>query len=133
MMPGYPHHKKICPEGLPNVCCQFVTLLNSYTWQHILSSKPIYKKCQKVSKFEIFRNFWFRKLISNIIISKCPSCYKWYWKQHSISVAGFQQKCCFPATNFVFSGLCAFVHLKIKIWRKKQQLLLKDNIFVENQ
>ena len=74
---------------------------------------------QKVSKFEIFRNSRFRKLIFDRIISDCPRWYKWCWKQHSIIVADFQQKCCFSATNVDFSSFCAFIHVRTKVWMKK--------------
>ena len=36
-------------------------------------------------------------------------CYKWCTKQHNITVAGFQQKCCFSATNVVFSLIFRFL------------------------
>ena len=88
---------------------------------------------QKLSEIEIFRKSKDFGLISTWIIIMCPWCYIWCWKQHSITVAGFQQNCCFSATNVDFSGFCTFIQVKIEIWMKKQHLLPKNNTFVENQ
>ena len=88
---------------------------------------------QKLSEIEIFRKSKDFGLISTWIIIMCPWCYIWCWKQHSITVAGFQQNCCFSATNVDFSGFCTFIQVKIEIWMKKQHLLPKNNIFVENE
>ena len=60
-------------------------------------------------------------------------CYKWYAGQHNITVAGFQQKCCFSATNVDFSCKYCFIQAKIERLTKKQHLLLQNNTFVENQ
>ena len=88
---------------------------------------------QKLSEIEIFRKSKdFGRILISIIIM-CPWCYICCWKQHSIIVAGFQQKCCFSATNVDFSRFCTFIQVKIRIWMKKQHLLPKNNIFVENQ
>ena len=88
---------------------------------------------QKLSEIEIFRKSkdFGRILISIIIIS--PWCYICCCKQHSIIVAGFQQKCCFSATNVDFSCKYCFIQAKIEKLTKKQHLLLKNNTFVENQ
>ena len=86
-----------------------------------------------LSKIEISRFFDFQNLIFNRIINRGSCCYNWCWKQHSIIVAHFQQKCCFLATNIDFSGFCTFIQVKIEIWMKKQHLLPKNNTFVENQ
>ena len=86
-----------------------------------------------LSKIEIFQNFSFRKLIFNRIINSGLWCYNWCWKHHSINVADFQQKCCFSATNYDSPALSTAMQLKIIIYMKKQHLLLKNNIFVENR
>ena len=83
-----------------------------------------------LSKIEISRFFDFQNLIFNRTINRGPCCYNWCWKQHSIIVAHFQQKCCFLATNVDFSRFCTFIQVKIEIWMKKQQLLPKNNNFV---
>ena len=88
---------------------------------------------QKLSEFQIFRKSKVFGLILIWIIIMCPWCYIWCWKQHSIIVAGFQQKCCFPTPNVDFSCLFIFVHVKIRNQTKKQHLLPKNNTFVENQ
>ena len=97
------------------------------------SSKSVLIFYRKILYFENFRNSSFWKLIFHRIIGECHWCYKWCRKQHSIIVAGFQQNCCFSATNVDFSGFCTFIQVKIEIWMKKQHLLPKNNIFVENQ
>ena len=88
---------------------------------------------QKLSEIKIFRNFHFQNQILSAIIMECPRCYKWCWKQHSIIVADFQQKCCFPAPNVDFSWLFTLVHVKIGNQTKKQHLLPENNNFVENK
>ena len=87
---------------------------------------------QKLSEIEIFRKSkdLGRILISIIIMTH--GCYIYFCKQHSIIVAGFQQKCCFSATNVDFSCKYYFIQAKIEKLTKKQHLLLKNNIFVEN-
>ena len=88
---------------------------------------------QKLSKIEIFRKSKdFRTILIPIIIMR-PWCHIWCWKQNSIIVAGFQQKCCFSATNVDFSCKYCFIQAKIEKLTKKQHLLLKNNTFVENQ
>ena len=88
---------------------------------------------QKLSEIEIFWNFHFQNQILSTIIMECPRCYKWCWKQRSIIVAYFQQKCCFSAPNVDFSWLFIFIHVKIGNQTKKQHLLPENNNFVENQ
>ena len=88
---------------------------------------------QNLSEIDIFRKSKDHGWMLLWIINMGPWCYIWCWKQHSIIVAHFQQKCCFSATNVDFSGFCTFIQVKIKIWMKKQHLLPKNNIFVENQ
>ena len=88
---------------------------------------------QNLSEIEIFRKSKDRGWMLIWIIKKSTWCYIWCWKQHSIIVAHFQQKCCFSATNVDFSGFCTFIQIKIKIWMKKQHLLPKNNSFVGNQ
>ena len=83
-----------------------------------------------LSKIEIFRFFDFQKLIFNRIINRGPCCYNWCWKQHIITVAGFQQNCCFSATNVDFSAFSFFIHAKIRKMMKKQHLCLKNNNFI---
>ena len=85
---------------------------------------------QKLSEIEIFRKSKDRGWMLIWIINMSPWCYIWCWKQHSIIVAHFQQKCCFSATNIDFSGFCTFIQVKIEIWMKKQHLLPKNNNFV---
>ena len=52
-------------------------------------------------------------------------------EQQNITVAYFQQNCCFPATNVVFSFDFQFLHelmwiiIKINIWCRKTTFLLK--------
>ena len=41
-----------CHKVPPPICCWFVILLKSYTWQHIWSSKSIFKICLKSRFFE---------------------------------------------------------------------------------
>ena len=54
----------ICCHGyLPLICCQFVILLKSYSWQHIWRPKSIFKNCQKSRFFGNLRIsgwFWFQ-------------------------------------------------------------------------
>ena len=88
---------------------------------------------QKLSEIEIFRNFHFQKQIMSAIIMECPRCYKWCWRQHSIIVADFQQKCCFSAPIVDIFRLFILIHVKIGNQTKKQHLLLENNNFVENQ
>ena len=88
---------------------------------------------QNLSEIAIFRKSKDRGWMLIWIINMSPWCYIWCWKQHSIIVAHFQQKCCFSATNVDFSGFCTFIQVKIEIWMKKQHLLPKNNTFVENQ
>ena len=73
---------------------------------------------QNLSKIEIFRKCKDRGWMLIWIINMSPWCYIWCWKQHSIIVAHFQQKCCFSETNVDFSGFCTFIQVKIKIWMK---------------
>ena len=88
---------------------------------------------QKLTEIEIFRKTkdFGRIWISIIIIGFW--CYICCWKQHSITVADLQQKCCFSATNVDFSCKYCFIQAKIEKLTKKQHLLLKINTFVENQ
>ena len=58
-------------------------------------------------------------------------CYIWCWKQHSIIVAHFQQKCCFSATNVVFSFKSRFLLEWMCIILKNQYLLPKNNILLK--
>ena len=88
---------------------------------------------QKLSEIEIFRKSKDFGLISTWIIIMCPWCYIWCWKQHSITVAGFQQNCCFSATNVVFSFKFRFLLEWMYRILKNQHLLPKNNNFVENQ
>ena len=88
---------------------------------------------QILSEIEISRNFHFQNQILSGIIIECPWCYKWCWKQYSIIVAYFQQKCCFSAPNVDFSWLFILVHVKIGNQMKKQHLLPENNNFVENE
>ena len=88
---------------------------------------------QNLSEIEIFRNSKdFRMILISIIIMR-SWCYIWCCKQHSIIVAGFQQKCCFSAQNVDFSWLFISIHVKIGNQTKKQHLLPENNNFVENQ
>ena len=88
---------------------------------------------QKLSEIEIFRKSNDFGLILTWIIIMFPWWCIWCWKQHSITVAGFQQKCCFSATNVDFSCKYYFIPTKIEKLTKKQHLLLKNNTFVEKQ
>ena len=88
---------------------------------------------QKLSKIKIFRKSKDFGLILIWIINMCTWCYIWCWKQHSIIVADFQQKCCFSAPNVDFSWLFILIHVKIGNQTKKQHLLPENNNFVENQ
>ena len=88
---------------------------------------------QNLSEIEIFRKSKDRGWMLIWIINMSIWCYIWCWKQHIIIVAHCQQKCCFSATNVDFSGVCTFIQVKIEIWMKKQHLLPKNNIFIENQ
>ena len=88
---------------------------------------------QKLSEIEIFRKSKDFGLIWTWIIIMCPWCWIWCWKQRSITVAGFQQKCCFSATNVDFPCKYCFIQAKIEKLTKKQHLLLKNNICVENE
>ena len=88
---------------------------------------------QKLSEIEIFRKSKDFGLILIWIVTICLWCYIWCCKQHSIIVAGFQQKCCFSAPNVDFSWLFILIHIKIGNQTKKQHLLPENNNFVENQ
>ena len=88
---------------------------------------------QKLSEIEIFRKSKVFGLILTWIIIMCPWWFIWCWKQHSITAAVLQQKCCFSATNVDFSCKYCFIQAKIEKLTKKQHLLLKNNTFVENQ
>ena len=88
---------------------------------------------QKLSEIEIFRKSKNFGLILTWIIIMCSWWCFWCWKQHSIIVAVLQQKCCFSATNVDFSCKYCFIQAKTEKLTKKQHLLLKNNIFVENQ
>ena len=49
-----------CHGGLLPICCQFVILLKSYSWQHMWRPKSIFKNCQKSRFFENLRILdWF--------------------------------------------------------------------------
>ena len=102
-----------CHRGPPPICCQLVISLKSYPWQHIWSSKSFLTFYRKIAHFGSTRNFSSRKLFFSRIIGECPRCYKWCRKQHSIIVAGFQQNCCFSATNVDFSAFSSFIHAQI--------------------
>ena len=86
---------------------------------------------QNLSKIEIFRKSKDFGLILTWIIIMFPWWCIWCWKQHSITVAAFQQNCCFSETNVDFLGFCTFIQVKIEIWMKnniccrKTTLLLK--------
>ena len=86
---------------------------------------------QKLSEIEIFRKSKNFRMILISIIRMRPWCYIWCWKQHSIIVASFQQKCCFSALNIDFSWLFTLVHVKIgnqtknNICCRKTTILLK--------
>ena len=88
---------------------------------------------QKLSEIEIFRKSKGCGVVLIWIISMCPWCYIWCCNQHSIIVAGFQQKCCFSAPNVGFLWLFILIHVKIGNQTKKQYLLPENNNFVENQ
>ena len=88
---------------------------------------------QKLSEIEIFRNSKNFRMILISIITMSPWCYIWCWKQHSIIVADFQQKCCFSAPNVDFSYLFILIHVRFENQTKKQHLLPENNNFVENQ
>ena len=88
---------------------------------------------QKFSEIEIFWKSKWCGVMLIWIINTCPWCYIWCCKQHSIIVAGFQQKCCFSAPNVDFSWLFILIHVKIGNQTKKQHLLPENNNFVENQ
>ena len=88
---------------------------------------------QKLSKIDIFWKSKDFELNFSWIFNMCTWCYIWCCKQHSIIVAGFQQKCCFSAPNVDFSWLFILIHVKIGNQTKKQHLLLENNNFVENQ
>ena len=70
-----------------------------------------------------------RILISIIIMSLW--CYICCCTQHSIIVTGFQQKCCFSATNIDFSCKYCFIQAKIEKLTKKQHLLLKTTLLLK--
>ena len=88
---------------------------------------------QNLSEIEIFRKSKDRGWMLIWIINMSPWCYIWCWKQHSIIVADFQQKCCFSATNVVFSFKSRFLLEWTYRIPKNQYLLPKNNIFVENE
>ena len=88
---------------------------------------------QKVSEIEIFRKSRVWVLIWSTIILMCPKWYKCCQRQQNVTVAHFQQNCCFSATNVDFSCKYYFIRAKIEKLTKKQHLLLKNNTFVENQ
>ena len=90
---------------------------------------------QKLSEIEIFRKSKDFRIILISNITMCPWCYIWCCKQHSIIVAGFQQKCCFSASDVHFSWLFILIHVKIGNQTKKQHLLRMpgNNNFVGNQ
>ena len=88
---------------------------------------------QKLSEIEIFRKSKLCGVMLICSINTCPWCYIWCCKQHIIIVAGFQQKCCFPAPNVDFSWLFMLIYVKIGNQTKKQHLLPENNNFVENQ
>ena len=88
---------------------------------------------QKLSEIEIFRKSKNIRMILISIITMRSWCYIWCWKQHSIIVADFQQKCCFSAPNVDFSWLFILIHLRIGNQTKKQHLLPENNNFVENE
>ena len=88
---------------------------------------------QQLSEIEIFRKSKDFGLILTWIIIMCPWWCIWCWKQYSIIVAVFQQKCCFSATNVDFPCKYSFIQAKIEKLTEKQHLLLKNNTFVENE
>ena len=87
---------------------------------------------QKLSEIEVFRKSKGCGVMLIWIIKTCPWWYIWCWKQHSIIVAGFQQKCCLSAPNVDFSWIpvIILIHVKIGNQRKKQHLLPENNNFV---
>ena len=96
---------------------------------HIWSPKSIFKICQKSRFFENKDLGWMLIWIININLW----CYIWCWKQHSIIVAHFHQKCCISATNVVLS-----IQTSIFIWMnvqnpEKSTFVPKNKIFVGNE
>ncbi len=88
---------------------------------------------QQLSEIEIFRKSKdFGLILTWIIIMFAWWCI-WCWKQHGITVAGLQHKCCFSAANVDFSCKYYFIQAKIEKLTEKQHLLLKNNTFVENE
>ena len=79
---------------------------------------------QNLSTIEIFRKSKDREWMLIWTINMIPWCYIWCWKQHSIIVAGFQQNCCFSATNVDYSAFYFFIHAKSYKWWKKTTILL---------
>ena len=53
---GQKFRQKFLPEGPPPICCQFVISLKSLPWQHMWSSKSIFKKCPKIAHFGTFQH-----------------------------------------------------------------------------
>ena len=52
----------VATEAPPQICCQFVILLKSCSWQYMWGSNPIFKNCRKSRFFENLRIsdwFWF--------------------------------------------------------------------------
>ena len=88
---------------------------------------------QKLSEIEIFRKSRDFGLMLIWIITIWLWFYIWCYKQHSIIVAGFQQKCCFSAPNVDFLWLFILIHAKIGNQTKKQHLLPENNNFVKNK
>ena len=100
---------------------------------------------QNLSEIEIFRKSKDRGWMLIWIINMSPwcyilcwkqhryLCYKWCATQHNITVADFQQKCCFSATNVAFSFKSRFLLEWMYRILKNQHLLPKNNNFVENQ
>ena len=87
---------------------------------------------QKLSEIEIFRKSKDRGWMLIWIINMSSWCYIWCWKQHSIIVAHFQQKCCFSATNVDFSWLFILIHVKIGNQTKKQHLSRASHKFLDD-
>ena len=106
------------------------------SWSKQNDRECCFRAESSVSSFLKIDVFWKSKdfeLNFNWIFNMCTWCYIWCCKQCSIIVAGFQQKCCFSASNVDFSWLFILIHVKIGNQTKKQHLLPENNNFVENQ
>ena len=83
---------------------------------------------QKLSEIEIFRKSKDFGLVLIWIITTCLWCYIWCCKQHSIIVAGFQQKCCSSAPNVnfsIFAWIKQYLHEKSTFIAEKQHFSWK--------